>query len=253
MSASKIQSTTNYSRFKFMDGNRPVNNARVRKLIRSIKRKNMLQQFPIVCQKNSSGLYIMDGQHRFTAAEQLKLPVFFIEGKNIEISDIAATNSAQKGWTPRDFVESFAAQGNAEYVKLRDFINEHGLPVTTSANILAGNFNDTGCIQHAISVGTFKVTSFEFANRVAGGVRACQPFFAPYKDRGFVIAVAHLLRVKGFSITRFVQKLEHQSAKMIKCSAWVQYVDVIEEIYNWKCRADDIVALAIEVKRALAK
>lgn len=254
MSASKIQSTHNYSRFKFMEGNRPINNARVRKLIKGIKRKNMLQQFPIVCQKNSTGLYIMDGQHRFTAAQSLGVPVFFVESKNIELSDVAATNSAQKGWSAKDFVASYASQGNQEYIKLRDFIDEHGLSVTISANILAGHLDDSGgTLSHKIIAGTFKVTDVEFANRVASAVRACLQHFKHAKDRGFAIAIARLLRVKGFTITRFVQKLEHQSAKLVKCASWLQYVELIEEIYNWKARADDIVALSIEVKRALAK
>lgn len=254
MSASKIQSTTNYSRFKFMDGNRPVNNGRVKKLIKSIKRKDMLQQFPIVCQKNSTGLYIMDGQHRYTAAVALKLPIYFVEAKGVEISDVAATNSAQKGWNARDFVSSYAAQGKEDYITLRDFIEEHGLSVTISANILAGSLVDSGGgLSHKLLTGTFQVNDLVFANRVAAAVRACVPFFPSAKDRGFTIAIARLLRVKGFTITRFIQKLEHQTSKLVKCASWMQYVELIEEIFNWRARASDIVALSIEVKRALAK
>lgn len=254
MSASKIQSTTNYSRFQFMDGNRPINNGRVKKLIRSIKRKNLLQSFPIVCQKNGTGLYVMDGQHRLTAAEQLKLPIFFVEAKNLEISDMAATNSAQKGWNSRDFVSSFADRGNPHYIKLRNFMDEHGMTVSNAANILSGHWRESGGSCHTkIVTGTFQVSNEEFANRVASAVRAVAVHFPPAKDRGFVIALARLLPVKGFAITRFVQKLEHQSSKLVKCASWLQYVELIEEIYNWKCRADDIVALSIEVKRQLAK
>jgi hypothetical protein len=252
MSASKIESTTNYSRFKFMDGNRPVDSGRVRKLMRSIKRKNMLQQFPVVCQKNGNGLYIMDGQHRYTAARELKVPIFFVEAKNVTIEDVAATNSAQKGWKPSDFVSSFAAQGNKEYAVLRDFIAEHGFPVSTAAALLAGKISNDGggcCVQ----LGTFKVLELAMANRVAGAVKACAHYFKFAKDRSFVLAIARLLAVKGFTITRFVQKLEQQATRMVKCANWMQYAELIEEIYNHRARADDIIALTIELKKTLAR
>lgn len=253
MSASKIQSTTNYSRFKFMDGNRPVNSARVRKLIKSIKRKDMLQQFPIVCQKNSTGLYIMDGQHRYTAAMNLGKPIYFVEAKNIDITDVAATNSAQKGWNPSDYVASYAAQGNPEYQALRDFVDEHGFGVAISSALLGGGLTEGGGHAELIRSGNFKVKDLSNATRVAAATKACARFFPDYKNRGFILAMARLVGVKGFSITRLLQKMEHQSTRMVKCATWVQYVELIEEIYNWKARADDIVALSIEVKRSLAK
>lgn len=254
MSASKIESTTNYSRFKFMDGNRPVNSGRVRKLMKSIKRKNMLQQFPIVCMKNGTGLYIMDGQHRYTAARELKLPIFFVEAKNVELADVAATNSAQKGWTPSDFLSSYAALGNPDYVTLRDFVAEHGLPITTSASILSGVLgNEVNNGGNGFNAGHFKVNDLNFANRVASAITALTRHFKYAKERGFVIAVARLLKLKQFSITRLISKLEHQSSKLVKCATWIQYVEILEEIYNWKSSADNIQALAIEIKKTLAR
>lgn len=254
MSASKIESTTNYNRFKFMDGNRPINTARVRKLMRSIKRKNMLQQFPIVCQKNGSGLYIMDGQHRFSAAKELELPISFVEAKNVKIADVAATNSVQKAWKPSDFVSSYAALGYADYVTLRDFVAQHGLPITTSASILSGILgNDLNNKSNTLNTGGFKVADLAFANRVAAAINSIAKLFPPAKERGFVIALARLLRLKQFSITRLMQKLEHQSSKLVKCATWIQYVELIEDIYNWKSTAENIQALAIEVKRTLAR
>lgn len=254
MSASKIQSTTNYSRFKFMDGNRIVNNARVKKLVRSIKRKDMLAQFPIVCMKNDVGLYIMDGQHRYTAAKQLGKPIHFVETKGLSIADVASTNSAQRGWSPSDFVASYATLGNQDYITLRDFVAEHGLPVTFVAAMLAGRTLERGGnISAHIINGTFHVTTLHFANRVAGALRGIAPFFPASKDRSFVIAIARLLEVKAFSITRFIQRLETQTTKLVKCASWDQYVDLVEEIYNYRARKDDIVSLSIEVKRMLAK
>lgn len=251
--SNKVLSTTNYSRFKYMEGNRHVNNGRVRKLIGSIKRKNLLSHFPIVCMKNCTGLYIMDGQHRFNAAKELGLPIYYVEAKNIDISDVAATNSAQKGWVPKDFIQSFAEQGYEPYKELLTFIEEHGLGVAISMGLLSGQLSEGGYGAQLVREGKFVVKEAAFANRVAAGVKACARFFNSYTDRGFVMAIARLMMVKGFTITRFIQKLEYQSTKMVKCASWGQYVDLIEEIYNHKVRGNDIIPLAVEVRKQLSK
>jgi hypothetical protein len=251
--SNKVLSTTNYSRFKFMDGNRPVNH-RVKKLIKSIKRKNMLAQYPIVCTKNGDGrLYICDGQHRYTAAMELKLPIFYIETKGVTIEDVACTNSAQAKWTPRDFIQSFATLGNQDYVTLQEFIDEFGLPPSTSAALLCGSLGGGGdSSEFGIADGSFKVKDAAFARRVAAALLSLHSF-PSYKDRGFVIAIARLMQTRQFQFARFTSKLEHQSTKLVKCATWIQYVEIIEDIYNWKTRADDMVPLVINVKKLLTK
>lgn len=252
--SSKIDSTTNYSRFKFIDGNRQVHSGRVKKLIRSIKRKNMLAQFPIVCMKNSTGLYIMDGQHRYTAAKELGLPIHFIESKNLTVEDMSLSNSNQKGWRPADFVSSYAAQGNPEYITLRDFIAEHGLPVGISAGLLGGSMRSLASETNVgVHTGNFRVVDAPFANKVASAVTACARLFRSAKDNSFVLAIARLLATKIFSITRFISKLENQTSRLTKCASWIQYVELIEEIYNWKARGDDMASLVIETKRMLTR
>jgi hypothetical protein len=252
--SAKVLSTTNYSRFKFMDGNRKVNNGRVRKLIRSIKRKNMLAQFPIVCMKNCTGLYVMDGQHRLAAAKELKLEVYYIEAKNVTIEDVASTNSAQARWTPKDFISSYATLGNPDYQTLQEFINEFGLPASTSAALLGGQLGSAGneADTLGISNGAFKVKDEAFARRVANSLVSLHNF-SSFKDRGFVIAIARLMQTKQFHFARFTSKLEHQTTKLVKCATWIQYVEIIEDIYNWKTRADDMVPLVINVKKLLTK
>jgi hypothetical protein len=254
--SNKIQSTLNYSRFKLMDGNRPIH-SRVKKLIKEIKRKNMLAQYPIVCTKNGDGrLYICDGQHRFAAAQALNLPVHFIETKGVTVEDVAHNNGAQKAWTPRDFIASFAGLGNENYIALRAFIEEFGLPPSTSAAILSGAIctlsGSSGGAAH-VNDGRFTVADAGFARRVAESLLAVSEHFSGFRDRGFVLAMARLMKVKAFSVTRLLGKLEYQAGKLKKCATWAQYVELIEEIYNYRARPADMVALSIEVKKQLKR
>jgi len=250
----KVQSTTNYSRFKLMEGNRSVNPERVKKLVKSIQRKNMLAQYPIVVSKNCDGrFYIVDGQGRYHAAMALGLPIHFVEAKNITIEDVAITNSAQRKWTPKDYIDSFASLGNKEYVTLSEFIKEFGFPPTTAASLLSGAlWSNGGGESIGVTDGTFTVKDEAFARRVASALTSLHSF-PQYKERCFVIAIARLMQSRKFSFSRFVSKLEHQQTRLVKCATWIQYVEVIEGIYNWKARADDMVSLVIEVKKLLTR
>jgi len=249
----KILSTTNYARFKMMEGNRPVE-GRVNKLIGEISRKNMLHLHPIVVQKNGDGrLYVADGQHRLRAAEALKLPVFYIESKDITLSDVIQGNGVQKGWSLKDFVFSNAALGKPHYVTLKAFYDKYKLPISTCATMLAGVSSEAGSTG-TIRAGTFKIKpgGVMFAQNAADLVTAIKPIFGASSDRGFALALCRLMMVPGFSGERLLQKLQYQATKLVKCASWMQYVELIDGIYNHKCRPQDMVSLPLEVKK-LAK
>src|SRR5262245_19806840 len=96
----KIESTTNYERFVFKKGNRPVR-GRVVTLINAIQNHNQLAEYPILVSERQDGKFeIADGQHRFEAARALKVPISFIRSRHqISIEMIAAANQLQKSWS----------------------------------------------------------------------------------------------------------------------------------------------------------
>lgn len=246
--STKVQSTTNYARFKMMEGNRPVE-ARVNKLIGAISRKNQLHLHPIVVQKNGDGrLYVADGQHRLKAAEALKLPIFFIESKDITLADVIRANGVQKPWTLKDHVYSNAALANPHFVTLKAFVEKHGLPLHVSCALLSDQHH-AGAAE--VRAGTFKVKpgAVQFAERAATFIQLITTLFSGAKDRGFCIAVSRLMRIPGFSQERLLSKLQYQSTKLVKCSSWMQYVELLDSIYNHKVRPQDMISLPLEVKK----
>lgn len=247
----KIQSTTNYARFKMMEGNRPVE-SRVNKLIGAISRKNQLHLHPIVVQKNGDGrLYVADGQHRLRAAEALKLPVFYIESKDISLSDVIDANSVQKGWSLKDYVFSNAALAKPHYVTLKAFYDKYKLPLSLCAAMLAGNTNEGGGNTHGIRSGNFRIKpgGVMFAQNAADLIVTIKPLFSGALDRGFALAVCRLMQIPNFSGERLMHKLQYQSTKLVKCANWLQYVELIDGIYNHKVRPQDMISLPLEVKK----
>ena len=60
MDKNKIYKTTDYSVFKYLKGNRSVNELHVRRLVEAIKEKDL--QVPIIVDEKMN---VVEGQHRF--------------------------------------------------------------------------------------------------------------------------------------------------------------------------------------------
>ena len=250
-SMKKIESTTDYARFKFMPGNRPVG-ARVASLIKSIKRRNQLANYPIVCRNERGKLLIGDGQHRFSAARALGLPIFWIEDPKLEIGDVTSSNAQQKAWAPMDYIASFAMGGNKNYIILKEFIEEFHLPPATSAALVAGKVSYiTGGQDDLLKDGNMIAKGLEHARRVARLLLQIGKYFPHYRDRSFVIAITRLLDLSEFDPKRFLHKLEYQVSTLVRSATWPQYVDLIEKIYNYRSKARDIEGLSIAVRKAM--
>lgn len=253
----QIKSTRDYSLFEYIKGNR-THGTRVKKMIKAIKRKDLTKDYPILCRppdKKTGRRGIWDGQARFEAIKKLGMTVYFIDSEEVtDISDVSHANAVQSAWSAKDYVASFATQGNQHYVKLAAFIKEYGLPVTTSAALLYGIDAGGGSNIEMVREGRFIVKTELEARKVAGVVqnlRAIVPFAT---DRSLAQAIVRLMKVKDFDPARMIKKISNQAHRFRKCASWEQYVDQIEDIYNYRARrAQDIIPLAIEVKRMMAK
>jgi hypothetical protein len=69
--------TNEYSRFRMINGNRQLNEAKINRIIKEISNGNdMRKYYPIQVKENGDRLDILDGQHRFYIARHFKSPVF---------------------------------------------------------------------------------------------------------------------------------------------------------------------------------
>jgi hypothetical protein len=87
--------------------------------------------------------------------------------------------------------------------------------------------------------GKYQCNDLEFAEQVAQGVMQMSRFCSFYRERNFVIAVAQLFEHEGYRHERMLAKLEFQSQRMTKCVSSVEYVRLLNEIYNYKSKEDD--------------
>lgn len=145
-----IFKTTDYDKFKFLVGNREVNKHNVNKIKESIKAIGYKQSQPVIVDID---FRIIDGQHRFTACQELNEPVYFTfeicEESSIELTQ--KLNIDQKNWGVLDFIKSYAKRGYQDYIDFMDFMDERG--ITHDALLILTYGHRTATINAAIKEG----------------------------------------------------------------------------------------------------
>lgn len=120
-SVETIYTTTDYDGFVFTDWNRNVSNARVVKMVESIKNVGWLPEPVMVNEK----FEVIDGQSRVKALEKLGMPVQFCIRKGVGRKECQALNLFQKNWTTMDYINSYIADGNENYIWLKAMMSKY--------------------------------------------------------------------------------------------------------------------------------
>lgn len=193
----KVKTTTDYSKFKDLHGNRQVKIGHIQKLADSMRENNLLEYQPVLVNEEH---YIIDGQHRLKAAEMLGVPVHYIVVPGVGLSEVQLLNATVKPWSLRDYAESFANLGYEDYQTLIDFADAYQFPIRESAALLQANEKrpigdkDKG-LAGIVKSGQFAVNNVPYAQEIAINInRLSQYAAAPVRrHRRFIEAVAHVM------------------------------------------------------------
>jgi hypothetical protein len=137
-----IKSTTDYDQFIFRTDNRekknsltPVDETHVKRLVESITECNLLHMQPIIVNEK---LEIIDGQHRLSAAKRLGVEIYYQVVPNLTARDIILMNIS-KGWTLGDYLNFYVENGYPEYIKMKEFMKRHEVPLTVAMQMLSSS------------------------------------------------------------------------------------------------------------------
>lgn len=230
MSENRINATKNYRLFTRTDDNRPLDPQKHKKLMHSMKQYGFLRSFPIVCRKEGNRLVVRDGQHRLAIAETLGLQVYFvIEAVNF---DVAVINSTARIWTLKDYAQSYAQRGIAEYQEILDFADSYSIPLGTAAPLLAGTTTFAN-VSDSYFRGEFKIRDRKWAESVAQIFKPMVAMCASLNRKVFIEACMAVCRVPGFDRERLLQGAERCREKLVAYSTRDACLDMIEDIYNF--------------------
>lgn len=147
----KIYQSTEYRRFKFLDGNRSIAESRVQTILESIQSVGYITNPIIVNEK----MEIIDGQGRFTALKKLGLPVYYVVHEGAGIKEVISLNVRQKNWTTTDYCLSYARQGIEPYIWLVNVADRLNVSMDIAANIIKRKVSDSTNTKELVN-GAFK-------------------------------------------------------------------------------------------------
>lgn len=239
-----VQTTTDYAKFKNLAGNRDVNPLHVNRLSNSFREEYLLS--PIIVNER---LEIIDGQHRFTAAQANDLPINYIIVHGYRLPQVQRLNTGTSNWRKVDYLRSYADLGVLPYVQMRRFMEEFPhLGIAASECLLTQNgsgANNKGAEaggrgkKRHFQEGTLEIIDLEFAYEAAAKIVKMEGAYDGYNRTTFVRAVSSLMQKPIFDVDYFIEKLDRYSSMFGHRQSIGEYIVLIEEVYNYRKRDKD--------------
>jgi len=228
-----IQATKDYSMFSFVKGNRRVNAPKLKRLKSSMKQVNACHLYPIIV---SSNYAILDGQHRYLACVDMRLPVFYVVVDNIDLVKVALINANQDAWKWYDYLNTYCELDVHEYKVFRGFMRRYDLNFSVTSIMLFGEF--THSLYETFKEGSIKIAggSIERADKWASRVQSLKDTYSFYKDRGFILALVTMWKHEDYDHEHFMKKVSSAGSKVIKATSRLEYLRQLEGLYNFKVR-----------------
>lgn len=221
----KFVKTMDYNRFRFFNDNRKIVEPHVRKLMASIQEIGLLEEITI-----NPDYYIIDGQHRFEALRRLKSPILGKIKSSATSRDIIPVNILRRGWAIMDYIDHYANNGNPNYIKIREVIENNTTKLSTGT--LLDLYCDT--VQYKakqLREGDY-VINIEKGRWLTEMIISLEPYIPMYSQTTkFAIAFSKVVKSnENFNIKRLITQL-----KKFKLIVYPNVTDTqrsIIEVYN---------------------
>ena len=227
----QIFETTNYSLFKLREDNRDVKENIVKERMVSIKSYG--QRDTIKCSKD---YFVTDGQHRLEACKRLGIAVkYSFEESSLTTEQLADLQTETSKWKSSDYCKSYIVTGNENYQKYEQFTKTYSeFMHSTALLILLNVTRRNNLVEQQFKDGTLKIKNVTQAYRNADIIRNLGVYYKSYNKLGFVVSIITMVNHKEFSLERLMRKMPKRCRSIQDFSKTEDYLDVLQEIYNWK-------------------
>lgn len=239
--SNQVQTTTDYSKFNNLIGNRKPNELHIKRLTNSFKERYLFS--PILVNEK---MQIIDGQHRFISAKELSLPINYlvVEGYGLEEVQILNTNSAN--WKKEDYLKAYCDLGIEPYLQMRQFMLDFpDFGVAISEMILTDNTNGANNSKVIDKVeirmmgfqnGELVITDLSKAYETAEKVLMFKPYYDGYNRATFVRTLITLFKNENYVHADMISKLANNPSALTHCANVTQYKFLLEDIFNFRRR-----------------
>lgn len=235
----KVYKSSDYGAFSHLAENRDLNEQHVHTLMESFENDGYLFTILYVNEK----MQIIDGQHRFEAAKRKHLPVYFIIMPGWDIRHVAILNVNSRNWTMADFMNTHAKAGNENYIRFKQFYDEHDFDITTAQLVVLGRrtkLRGDGGGNDDFRSGQIKISQ-EQINKAYVKARKIKELkdFHPHgwKSGNCVTAMLALFNTKGYDHSHFITQLKKYPITILmdaKSLRTKEYLDMFIEKYNYR-------------------
>lgn len=236
----QVMETMQYDLFNFIVGNREI---KVNKTLEnSIKEYGILQ--PIKVDKDFN---IIEGQHRYMSAKKNGIPVKYIvtnDQANYRISEISELNGTSRKWTVKDYIHSFAARGNEEYMKLNRLIEETkdiNAPIFTLSSMAIGyRSRSRRSDSKMVSDGSFKFYNYDGLLLFIEDYRKFLRRTGIQTGRDMLAAFFYLHTLKNFDLERLITKVNstNKAERLVGVRQPMVIVEILVDAYNHRLSTD---------------
>lgn len=227
-----IYSESDYRRFKFLDGNRDAK--AVNKILESIDNVGYVS-CPILVNEH---MEIVDGQNRFYALQELGLPIEYYVVDGVGIQEARYMNIGRSNWTTMDYVKSYMADGNINYIRLYDLTQKLYTKSVLSACMISLNLVGTsGHPANGINTGEYKVTSEKYNEslKIIGLINDMSEAIDGMiweSSRCVITSLAFALRCEGVDRERFVKLIKTQYPTLHPIATPLPFFIDLSDMYN---------------------
>lgn len=236
----QILQTKDYGFFKITDKNRTIIPSHVKRLYQSMLLNGWVRGSYVVVDKVGN---VIDGQHRVLAATEAKVPVLYVIEKRANTDDIRILNTNTKNWNIIDHLQYHVKLGNKNYVVLDTFMKNFPTLRPTECTMLVKN-STSSAERGEFESGNFVVRDMKKAYEWGHNIMKLRPYFEKgYNKSIFVRAMVRVLQNPRFSFDEFLHKVSIRPRSMVMCGTVDQYLEMIEDIYNYKRKNDEKIIL----------
>lgn len=228
--STEITCTKDYSIFKQLKANRDLRPRLVAKITKSMKKWGFDPTYPI---KVNSKMEVSDGQHRLRVAMNLDLCVYYVIDDTMTIEKVHDFALAQERWTIDDYVSSFIRQGNEDYKRIAELRELSGLAWHPFFDALFKSGSDA---RVEIKEGKFNLSTHKEAEIIdfIEKFEIFKPLFKYWDRRAFSSAASQMFAHPSYNHEQMKKRLDWQSTKLVRCATVMDYLLMLQHIYNHK-------------------
>ena len=242
----EIYTTTDYSKFSLIKGNRPIKEERVNSLAKDIEQYGLVNPVTIYYDKKKHQWYIMDGQHRSEVCKKLNIPIrYIIHNKEYEthrdlLDAIRGINKNQKNWVPTDIGNSYSATEHDEYYERYMQLVNMGVSHSFVLKACEEFSKDGECEVGSKAFGRGDlVISDEVFEKVQMQISMLQNSKIDRKiwnRQYFIRALMKLRRMENFDVYKFIENFEKFPYEWKNCYQVNDNIKSILHVHNYKNR-----------------